>query len=103
MLPMLRRRSFCLLGTSFHFDSYPGVVYLMHRSLTRALKSPQILELSGIGRPDVLNSVGIPVKVALDGVGENVQEHNFIGTSYSAEDQISIVKQTLTYSCRTQT
>jgi len=37
--------------------------------------TPQLLELSGIGRPDVLERVGIPVKVALEGVGENVQEH----------------------------
>ncbi|KAJ3569075.1 hypothetical protein NP233_g5291 [Leucocoprinus birnbaumii] len=40
-----------------------------------ALMTPQILELSGIGRPDVLDKVGIPVKLALEGVGENVQEH----------------------------
>ncbi|KAJ3557548.1 hypothetical protein NP233_g11711 [Leucocoprinus birnbaumii] len=39
------------------------------------IMTPQILELSGIGRPDVLQSVGIPVKLALDGVGENVQDH----------------------------
>lgn len=37
--------------------------------------TPQLLELSGIGRPDVLERVGIPVKLALEGVGENVQEH----------------------------
>ncbi|KAF9073604.1 GMC oxidoreductase [Rhodocollybia butyracea] len=40
-----------------------------------SLKSPQILELSGIGRPDVLSKIGVEVKVPLDGVGENVQEH----------------------------
>ncbi|KAK0489555.1 hypothetical protein EDD18DRAFT_1189845 [Armillaria luteobubalina] len=40
-----------------------------------ALKSPQILELSGIGRPEVLSNIGIPVKLPLDGVGENVQDH----------------------------
>lgn len=40
-----------------------------------ALKSPQILELSGIGRRDVLEKIGVPVKLELPGVGENVQEH----------------------------
>lgn len=39
------------------------------------LKTPQILELSGIGRPSILGNVGIPVKLALEGVGENIQEH----------------------------
>ncbi|KIM89885.1 GMC oxidoreductase [Piloderma croceum F 1598] len=39
------------------------------------IKSPQILELSGIGRPDVLTKIGVETKVALSGVGENVQDH----------------------------
>jgi len=33
------------------------------------------LELSGIGHPDVLQKAGIPVKLALNGVGEDIQEH----------------------------
>jgi choline dehydrogenase len=37
--------------------------------------SPQILELSGIGRPDVLQPQGLPVLHALDGVGENLRDH----------------------------
>jgi choline dehydrogenase len=40
-----------------------------------ALQSPQILQLSGIGPPDVLRSFGIPVRHALPGVGENLQDH----------------------------
>ncbi|KAF7970350.1 hypothetical protein HWV62_24322 [Athelia sp. TMB] len=39
------------------------------------IKSPHILELSGIGRPEILKSIGVPVKVDLPGVGENLQEH----------------------------
>ncbi|KDQ28851.1 hypothetical protein PLEOSDRAFT_1096412 [Pleurotus ostreatus PC15] len=38
------------------------------------VKSPQILELSGIGRRDVLERINVPVKVDLPGVGENLQE-----------------------------
>lgn len=38
-----------------------------------AIKSPQILELSGIGRKDVLSKIGVDVKIELPGVGENVQ------------------------------
>jgi len=40
-----------------------------------AIQSPQILELSGIGRPDVLAAAGIPVKVSSPMVGENLQDH----------------------------
>ncbi|OCH89327.1 FAD/NAD(P)-binding domain-containing protein [Obba rivulosa] len=39
------------------------------------IKSPQILELSGIGNSDILIPLGIPVQVHLPSVGENIQEH----------------------------
>ena len=39
------------------------------------VQSPQILELSGIGRPEVLRDAGIPVRHALAGVGEGLQDH----------------------------
>jgi choline dehydrogenase len=37
--------------------------------------SPQLLELSGIGNPDLLRTHGIPVVQALPGVGENLRDH----------------------------
>jgi choline dehydrogenase len=40
-----------------------------------ALQSPQLLQLSGIGPPALLQSLGIPVCHALRGVGENLQDH----------------------------
>ncbi|NIM28306.1 MAG: choline dehydrogenase [Gammaproteobacteria bacterium] len=40
-----------------------------------SINSPQILELSGIGRPEVLRAQGIEVRHALDGVGENLRDH----------------------------
>lgn len=51
-----------------------------------ALKSPQILELSGIGRRDILEKIGVPVKVDLPGVGENVQEHVASSISWELRD-----------------
>lgn len=39
------------------------------------IQSPRILELSGIGNPNILQSVGIPCVVSLPEVGENLQEH----------------------------
>ena len=40
-----------------------------------AVASPQLLQLSGIGPGDVLQRFGIPVRHALAGVGENLQDH----------------------------
>src|SRR5260370_6560319 len=37
--------------------------------------SPQLLQLSGIGSPDLLRSLGIEVRHALSGVGEGLQDH----------------------------
>ncbi|PNP39103.1 hypothetical protein TGAMA5MH_08955 [Trichoderma gamsii] len=39
------------------------------------IKSPQLLELSGVGNPEVLSRAGIDVKVDSPMVGENLQEH----------------------------
>ena len=52
----------------------------------RTLRSPQILELSGIGRKDVLDKAGVPVKVDLSGVGENMQEHMLAGVGFELKD-----------------
>jgi choline dehydrogenase len=40
-----------------------------------AVSTPQILELSGIGRPDILQQHGIEVRHALPAVGENFRDH----------------------------
>jgi choline dehydrogenase len=40
-----------------------------------AIRSPQLLELSGIGRADVLGSIGVPMRHELPGVGENYADH----------------------------
>jgi choline dehydrogenase-like flavoprotein len=40
-----------------------------------AIQSPQMLELSGIGDPERLRALGLPVVRALPQVGENYQEH----------------------------
>ncbi|MCJ8286347.1 GMC family oxidoreductase N-terminal domain-containing protein [Halomonas sp.] len=40
-----------------------------------AIQNPQLLELSGIGNPDILAKAGIKSKVSLAGVGENYIDH----------------------------
>ena len=47
-----------------------------------AVASPQILEVSGIGRGDVLQKAGVPVLQELKGVGENLQDHYMIGCQW---------------------
>ncbi|MCO5066600.1 MAG: GMC family oxidoreductase N-terminal domain-containing protein [Rhizobiaceae bacterium] len=39
------------------------------------VQSPQIMELSGLGDPDILNGFGIPVVHGLPGVGRNLRDH----------------------------
>jgi choline dehydrogenase len=39
------------------------------------INSPQLLELSGIGQPERLGGIGIDVRHALPGVGENLRDH----------------------------
>ncbi|EIW80025.1 alcohol oxidase [Coniophora puteana RWD-64-598 SS2] len=53
-----------------------------------ALRSPQVLELSGIGRRDVLEAIGVPPKLDLPGVGENLQEHMYCGMSFELNDDV---------------
>ena len=40
-----------------------------------SVQSPQLLELSGIGNPEILNAAGITAKINNSNVGENLQEH----------------------------
>ena len=51
-----------------------------------AINSPKLLELSGIGRPDVLAALGITVRHRLDGVGENLQDHLQIRTVFKVSN-----------------
>lgn len=44
-----------------------------------AFNSPQLLMLSGIGPPEILAQHGIPLRVALPGVGRNLQDRYEIG------------------------
>lgn len=55
-----------------------------------AVNSPQLLELSGIGDPDVLAAAGVPVVHALNGVGGNLQDHYMVSTKFRLKDCISV-------------
>jgi choline dehydrogenase-like flavoprotein len=47
-----------------------------------AIGSPHLLQLSGVGAPEHLNRIGIPVRHALPGVGRNMQDHYIARISY---------------------
>ncbi|EED77894.1 hypothetical GMC oxidoreductase [Postia placenta Mad-698-R] len=68
-----------LTATGVEFE-HGGNVYQVHATKevilsAGAIKSPNILELSGIGDRRVLEPLGIPVLKDIPGVGANVQEH----------------------------
>lgn len=50
-----------------------------------SVQTPQILELSGIGDPAVLEPLGIAVKYVNPGVGANVQDHPTASSTWSVE------------------
>ena len=50
-----------------------------------AIGSPQLLELSGVGRPELIQSIGAPVFHALPGVGENLQDHLQLRAIFAVE------------------
>jgi choline dehydrogenase len=52
---------------------------------TGSIGSPQILQLSGIGDPTVLAANGIATRLALPGVGANLQDHLQIRAVYGVE------------------
>ncbi|TGO57128.1 hypothetical protein BCON_0069g00220 [Botryotinia convoluta] len=49
-----------------------------------AQRTPQLLQISGIGRRDVLENLGIEVVVESEGVGENYQDHLLLTTVNNA-------------------
>ena len=56
-----------------------------------AINSPQILELSGIGDPEILNKFSIGVKHELPGVGRNLRDH------YSPRMRFTITEKGATF------
>jgi choline dehydrogenase len=59
-----------------------------------SINSPQLLELSGIGDPERLRGLGIEVRQALPGVGENLRDH------YAPRTRWAIGAKRITYNDR---
>ncbi len=54
------------------------------------LKSPQLLELSGIGNAEVLRAQGIDVVHHLPGVGENLRDHPNVRVTYECAKPLTV-------------
>ena len=86
----------------FEGNRVSGVAYLQngrpHQANVRreiilcggAINSPQLLLLSGIGRGDHLQTMGIPTLVDLPGVGQNLQDHLDIPLAIAAKEPITL-------------
>lgn len=59
-----------------------------------AVQTPQILELSGIGNPDLLARHGIAPRHALPGVGENYQDHYCTRMNWRVTQPVTLNEQT---------
>ena len=55
-----------------------------------AINSPQLLQLSGVGNADHLNSLDIPVVHHLPGVGENLQDHLEVYVQWACKKPVSL-------------
>ena len=57
-----------------------------------AINSPHLLQISGVGPADHLQSIGVPVVHDLRGVGSNLQDHYVARVSHRVKGSISINK-----------
>ncbi|MBF0747714.1 GMC family oxidoreductase N-terminal domain-containing protein, partial [Gemella sp. 19428wG2_WT2a] len=54
-----------------------------------AFNTPQLLQLSGIGDSEHLNSLGIETRVHLPGVGENFEDHLEVYVQHASSKPVS--------------
>ena len=55
-----------------------------------AINSPQLLQLSGVGRAEDLEALGIPVVADLPGVGDHLQDHLEVYIQYRSLQPVSM-------------
>ncbi|KAK1771700.1 alcohol oxidase [Phialemonium atrogriseum] len=48
-----------------------------------AIRSPVLLQVSGIGPAPIISSINVPLQIDLPGVGYNLQDHGMVGAFYN--------------------
>ncbi|CAE6497422.1 unnamed protein product [Rhizoctonia solani] len=94
-------------GVSFVHNSTTYVVRAKKEVIlsTGTFQTPQLLELSGIGNSTILQQSGITPLVDLPGVGENLQDHIFLSSSYELKPgstTLDILRNNATYAAAAQ-
>ncbi|KFY82533.1 hypothetical protein V500_10475 [Pseudogymnoascus sp. VKM F-4518 (FW-2643)] len=71
-------------GVVFQHGGSTHSVFATHEVIlcSSTIQSPRLLELSGIGNPEILSAAGIDCIVNLPDVGENLQEHPMTTITY---------------------
>ncbi|EPS97882.1 hypothetical protein FOMPIDRAFT_142301 [Fomitopsis schrenkii] len=79
--------NFVAIGVEFLYSGRKYTANVKKEVICSAgtIKSPQILELSGIGRRDVLEKIGVSTKLELPGVGENLSDHTLCCISFELD------------------
>ena len=87
--------SLCFAGNTCHGVTYQAAGETKRADADRtilsagALRSPALLMRAGIGPPAHLEDIGIPVRIASEGVGQNLHDHMLIaGHNYATPKQI---------------
>ncbi|KAI0832660.1 GMC oxidoreductase [Trametes gibbosa] len=90
VLPTSDQSQFVADSVEFEYKGHVYTVKAKKEVILSAgtLKTPQLLELSGIGNPNILRKLGIPSRVDLPGVGSNVQEHMIVAVSFELRDDV---------------
>ena len=80
------------IGIAYWRDGERHEVYANREIIlcSGAINSPQLLLLSGIGPADHLQKMGIPVRLDLPGVGQNLQDHLDVPVAYECTEPISL-------------
>lgn len=79
-------------GIEYRKDGKTYKAYAQHEVLLCAgsIQSPQLLELSGIGKASILGRYNIPIVQELPGVGENLQDHLQVRLTYRCTRPLTI-------------
>ena len=79
------------VGIVYHHDNQEVQVRSRREVLlcAGAVQSPQLLQLSGVGPPELLRQYGLPVRVDSPGVGENLQDHLQVRLIYKCSQPVT--------------